>query len=634
MKKIFLTSATCMMAACPALAVVDNNNNQCIDTNLGTASGNAALEAIWGLNNYQCSGGQYFDTTNATCVQCTSNNYCPGGTYSVESQTNGLNACPNGYAMSIAGSDADTDCYRACTTTDVAHSTAVTGEYYYGDNNQCVPTSCAIGWDVINTDFTDSANIPSNPTQSAYAYVKQNGSTGNGGSQYTTEYYGLSVAGTWGKTFSDFGDIRGSAYCSAKSSGSNGTATMDELSSATGEAKYCWCHIDGLRPTGHDWIEVAPLSWVFKENRYSASSCADTCVSRCSYNDNGNSVLFDTVGSLHGKQCDLTDYKCSFGQYFDTTNAACVQCTSNNYCPGGTYNVESQTNGLNTCPNGYGLSVAGAGSENECYRTCTTGDVAHSLAVSGGYYYGDNNRCEATSCAAGWHVKSGGTVASIFASSEQTNSGTSTYGAINGSGVFNERLFDGTAKGQSYYGITEPNTWAVAFNDYGDFGMIRGSAYCSAKSANTQGGAYGNSSSNWTATMGELSSATGEARHCWCHGEYYKPLGNEWIYVASFSWVYRDNNSNLSYCEGNCAAGCAYWVTTGSTFRNVMFGTLDNMLSSCEANNIVINWYNEQILHDTNQCTYNETITLPEQPNKTGYTFSGWKIKAVPSNNN
>jgi len=360
-----------MGVACPAMAVVTSNSDTCNDTNLGTASGTASLEAIWGLNDYECSAGQYFDMTTATCVQCSANSYCPGGTYNVESQTNGLNSCPNGYGLSMVGASADTDCYRTCTTGDVAHSTAVSGGYYYGDNNRCEPTSCAAGWHVKSgIDFTNSANAPSNPTASAYAYVSFGGQTAYAPgqaspAQYTAEYYGISANGTWGATFTDFGDIRGNAYCSAQPNTANsgyGASSMGELSSATGEAKYCWCQIDGLRPTGSDsWENVSSLLWVF-------------------YSDGGISA-------------------------------------------------------------------------------------------------------------------------------------------------------------------------------------------------------------------------------------------------------------SAAYCNVNCTRYCAYNVGYVSAFRNALFSTV-YVPASCEANDITINWYNGATLHDTNQCTYNETITLPTQPNKTGYTFNGWKIKAVPNNNN
>ncbi|MFQ6777711.1 MAG: InlB B-repeat-containing protein, partial [Alphaproteobacteria bacterium] len=34
----------------------------------------------------------------------------------------------------------------------------------------------------------------------------------------------------------------------------------------------------------------------------------------------------------------------------------------------------------------------------------------------------------------------------------------------------------------------------------------------------------------------------------------------------------------------------------------------------------------------TNQCTYDGAITLPTAPEKTGYTFKGWKLVTGSSN--
>ena len=53
-----------------------------------------------------------------------------------------------------------------------------------------------------------------------------------------------------------------------------------------------------------------------------------------------------------------------------------------------------------------------------------------------------------------------------------------------------------------------------------------------------------------------------------------------------------------------------------------------------EANNVNIAWYNDgtQITNDVNaatRCTYDQTFSLPTQPTKTGYIFTGWT--AVPA---
>ena len=68
---------------------------------------------------------------------------------------------------------------------------------------------------------------------------------------------------------------------------------------------------------------------------------------------------------------DLIDYECGAGQYLleTETSVECTPCPTGSYCPGGTYTVESENNGKNTCPVDY-TSDAGAVGENECYIGC------------------------------------------------------------------------------------------------------------------------------------------------------------------------------------------------------------------------------------------------------------------------
>ena len=44
------------------------------------------------------------------------------------------------------------------------------------------------------------------------------------------------------------------------------------------------------------------------------------------------------------------------------------------------------------------------------------------------------------------------------------------------------------------------------------------------------------------------------------------------------------------------------------------------------ANRINIDWFSDGSRVAQNTCTYGGTITLPETPSKTGYTFGGWKL--------
>jgi len=51
-----------------------------------------------------------------------------------------------------------------------------------------------------------------------------------------------------------------------------------------------------------------------------------------------------------------------------------------------------------------------------------------------------------------------------------------------------------------------------------------------------------------------------------------------------------------------------------------------------DANTVTINWdaKNGTTINPT-QCVYDDTLNLPSQPSKTGYTFGGWTVKSGPA---
>ncbi len=67
----------------------------------------------------------------------------------------------------------------------------------------------------------------------------------------------------------------------------------------------------------------------------------------------------------------LNEYECGAGQYLLNSDGTlkCTECPVGSYCPGGKFTVESENNGVNTCPTDY-TSDAGAVGENECYMGC------------------------------------------------------------------------------------------------------------------------------------------------------------------------------------------------------------------------------------------------------------------------
>ncbi|MFQ6777816.1 MAG: InlB B-repeat-containing protein, partial [Alphaproteobacteria bacterium] len=127
-------------------------------------------------------------------------------------------------------------------------------------------------------------------------------------------------------------------------------------------------------------------------------------------------------------------------------------------------------------------------------------------------------------------------------------------------------------------------------------------------------------------TLGNPDATTaGEAKNCWCHADSIDRTS------VSSSWVFDDYFSTADGCAEYCAYGCASGVYLISGFRGALFGE-GPAKSECVANEINVNWYNGETLYETNQCTYDGAITLPDAPEKTGYTFKGWKLVTGSSN--
>ena len=92
--------------------------------------------------------------------------------------------------------------------------------------------------------------------------------------------------GEWGIIFS-YGTVKGMAKCSGLSGDNNNwtwsdpsRATTSELTSA-GNGQYCWCAATSYTPDGGNQCNIASPSWVFYDDLWSASECADRCAYYC-----------------------------------------------------------------------------------------------------------------------------------------------------------------------------------------------------------------------------------------------------------------------------------------------------------------------------------------------------------------
>ena len=132
------------------------------------------------------------------------------------------------------------------------------------------------------------------------------------------------------------------------------------------------------------------------------------------------------------------------------------------------------------------------------------------------------------------------------------------------------RLNGNAGSNESTYGLTVGSgEWAV---DYGNAGVIKGMAKCSAKSGNHNDYTWNNASSEWSATESELTSA-GNGQYCWCQiTGYDADKDKNYCQVASPSWVFYHDYGSASSCAHYCAADCADDVRHYSGFRAAIFG--------------------------------------------------------------
>jgi len=201
-----------------------------------------------------------------TCSAVGSGYYAAASTVNYGS-TATRSQCPSGYGSSAAGASADTQCYKACTTANISHSTAVTGNDYYGAGvDTCEPTGCDNGYHV-------KAAVPDlDPDIAPIDYTSSPIDSGNG---------------TWDVT-APYGHVTGIAVCNT-TSGSYGTAYPQYNFEQGTTGEYCWCKMTA----------PARSAWVYYPVEGAPSDCASYCAYYCAlhvlYVADFRSAMFGSV---------------------------------------------------------------------------------------------------------------------------------------------------------------------------------------------------------------------------------------------------------------------------------------------------------------------------------------------------
>lgn len=637
----------------PAMADIASNAESatCDSGTIGVSSGSTVLEALWTAQTKNCDAGTYLNSTTANCTPCPAGSFCAGGNYTYDGSNVGLTGtCPTDYT-SDANATAQSECYRACTTDDIAHSTAVSGKYYYGDNNQCAATGCETGYHV-KTLYDDIESI--NPTNSTWAWIDTDGFAAAGNTTTNTQaYYNLLDSNSWSVDFDGFGIIQGVASCNGTYGGFHATQP-DGTFSTTNSGDACWCKITGLLVNNASDIKSISSDWVYSDSDFgSADVCGRNCAKGCAYMYAlYNNYTYQEYKAIEGSGiCTGNKYGCSGGNYFNAAQLSCQTCPEGYYCGdnpyGQNYIYDGTDKGLYNCPEGY-TSEAGANQISKCYvpGILNCSDVApynngHEINVVYGNsdngfascktYYGDtectidaSDACEITNiiCSAGWSFAG----ASALPDIDITVNGTdSAYVDKNGVFVANygPRTKDTT---RDYWGFEENDTdlWGA---ELGDQGIVTGKAKCSDLTGDSRGMSWTGNLENFVATEDSLNAGSGEAKYCWCQPTNFITTDAQNTTFDSLPAIFAYDMSSAEACTNSCSANCAEFVRGFRSFRLAIF-EYAKTTPSCSANTITIDWYNLGSLLQSNSCTYGQSdIVIPEVPERTGYDFGGWKVK-------
>lgn len=133
-------------------------NNEITDSWILKNTPKITLYANWKNLSIKCNEGTYIKRNETTCSKCLENYYCPGGSYTLNTNNNqGLKKCPTGYTNSKEGSTKKEQCYMTVEEgkyikeqNDSSTTKCESGTYkeehivYFGSTSSC--NNCPTGY--------------------------------------------------------------------------------------------------------------------------------------------------------------------------------------------------------------------------------------------------------------------------------------------------------------------------------------------------------------------------------------------------------------------------------------------------------------------------------------------------------
>ena len=470
---------------------------------------------------------------------------------------------------------------------------------------------------------------------------------------------GLSLEqGEWAKQLPFSGIVFGNSVCSAKTGVNHDKITTDELAGFD-SGENCWCQLTEFMPTDGTSQELSKTSWVYTRYTYPDRPCQNNCSLGCAgafsnkseFRDkivgacepNTYTIIFDSLGGteiesldykvtdtitlpaperngyvfkgwcidslecdtpVKGSQTDWFEDKTLYAQwdcepgYHLNANTVCEKDIyfvtfkdGDTILSQKTYTIESEESVSSDIPekNGYVFvgwcdSIADASQLSPaCPETVTV--APEEMSDKTFYAQWMENTPSISECGEGYDV-----YYNPLSGMDNSKAGTQ-YGYLSLDGALTSNA--------DVYGLSDNGTWGVTF----DYGKVIGNSTCDEHLC-------------ICSLTGFIPDNNG------VYGELQPVSTNRTITPVGYGYSSNITNANDG-CRNGCAAGCASWVSSssGQQRRETLYANI--CLPITYTIHFVSNGGTEEY-PDREYTVESETITLPTDVTRDGYTFGGW----------
>ena len=363
-----------------------------------TTTNPATIYARWSAGTTNCAAGTYYSGTGSECLQCTANNYCPGGDFATDSGTpEGLYACPN-QGLSTTGADAITDCYKTKLEYNATHGDGTQTCSYNSDDSaytaNCtdrVIDACDAGYWLADADAEAPDCDPvGNGYYSGDETIERTACPNGGDTESDTS----TMVQQCFKTELPYEAIYGSGTQRCFYSSGDAADAIYQRDCDTKVINSCrgGYYLESPDDTDCTIVTKGYYSDPGDTNRYQCPAGGTTyeenaeSIRRCNkdgqpYTDAlhgaGEKTCFYTSGegddAIYSSECEnITMTSCDAGYYYNAqqTTTDCVEVGLNYYSP-------AVSMSRNECPAGGKTDGTTSASASECYREDMACDVAN-----------------------------------------------------------------------------------------------------------------------------------------------------------------------------------------------------------------------------------------------------------------